>query len=123
MVDRVVYYYRQHSGGRISADSQAEETLYAHLDILVRHVRALEREDLATSSRLQAAAEKLWSVGRMLAIYDEERFEQIQDLIHRRVPDFSPRRSNLLLSWVDAVLTPGQTERLLLPLRKIKASG
>jgi hypothetical protein len=123
MVDRVVYYYRQHSGGRISADSQAEETLCAHLDILVRHVRALEREGLATSSRLQATAEKLWSVGRMMAVYDQDRFEQIQDLIHRRVPDFSPRRSNPLLSWVDAVLTPRQTESLLLPFRKIKGAG
>lgn len=121
VVDQVVYYYRQHRGGRVSKDLYTEKKLKTHLNILTRHARALERKDLYTSSRRQAVATKLWSVGRMLAIYDSEQFDQAYSLVQSIAPNFSPSRSRSLLSLTDSMLGPHITERLLLPMRRAKA--
>jgi glycosyltransferase involved in cell wall biosynthesis len=122
MVDRPIYYYRQHAGVRVSRDSAAQEALQAHLDILVRHAQRLEAEGLGTPARWAAVAAKLWGVGRMIAVHDEGEFERARRLVYRIAPEFRPSRSNVILSWVDAALSPGTTEKLMLPFRKAKAS-
>jgi hypothetical protein len=120
-LDRVVYYYRQHQGERVSSDSETETSLRAHLDILVRHVRAMKEKNLGTPERWNAVAAKLWIVGRMIAIYDEEKFEQALELAHWVAPEFLPDRSHKFLQWIDALLSPETTERVILPLRRLKA--
>jgi glycosyltransferase involved in cell wall biosynthesis len=122
VVDRVVYHYRQHRGDRVSKDLYTQEKLQTHLDILIRHVHALEENGLGTASRRRAAAAKLWIVGRMLAIYDVDPLQQVQSLIKQVAPEFSPPRSHALLSWVDSLWGPYTTERFLLPVRRMKAS-
>jgi hypothetical protein len=58
----------------------------------------------------------------MIAVHDEAEFERARRLVRRIVPGFRPHRSNVALSWMDAALSPEATEKLLLPLRKAKAS-
>jgi hypothetical protein len=122
MIDRPIYYYRQHAGDRVSSDSVAQESLQTHLDILVRHAQRLEEKEFGSPARWAAVAAKLWTVGRMIAVHDEAEFERARCLVQRIVPDFRPHRSNVVLSWMDAVFSPETTEKLLLPLRKTKAS-
>jgi len=121
-VDEVVYYYRQHEGHRVSKDSHTQEKLQTHLDVLVQHARQLDEKGLGSPARWAAVAAKLWSVGRMIAVHDEAEFERARRLVRRIAPGFRPHRSNVALSWMDAALSPEATEKLLLPLRKAKAS-
>lgn len=120
-VDRVVGYFRQHDGERVSTGAGAEDNPpLRHAEILVDAVERLEAEGQLTGERRTAAARGLWTWAYLLAVQDWAVFEEMYGMIQRIVPGFRPPRTNTLLSILDRWGSPRATERVLYPVRKAK---
>jgi glycosyltransferase involved in cell wall biosynthesis len=120
-IGEVVATKRNHEGvqQKERGASKVDLTL-THAKILQRAVQVLKEEERLTPQRRRAAAEGLWSWAHILAAYDWESFWDIYKTIERVQPRFLPSRSSRLLGILDQIISPGMTESVLYPARRLK---
>jgi len=118
--DIIVGYKRQHAGGL--SERSPERGTRMHYRILCEAAKALIERGEENDELLQAAAQGLWEWGRVRATRDWSEFEGALALISQLDPGFSPRRESVVLHALDRMGRPVLTEKMTLPLRRLRHS-
>ena len=117
-VDRPVAVHRIHSGARVS--DWAEEQAIEREREFGMYYSVLEDVDV-TPEQKAALLQAMWREVHIMAPLDWNRARKKIRSFERCWPKFSPNRSSILLSLLDQVIGPYQTERVVNPLRTLSA--